>query len=259
MTSLSPNIWVYAAFRFLCGFSRAGVAICSHVLYTETVGRKWSHQVGQCCNFFYYIMGFVSLVFLAYPTRNNWRKLYRILSLPPLFYSLLVLPFLFESPRSREKEDLQIFKNLVKLPSNVIIRPSSENIWTTRRMVLIIMITAFGVGLVYYGIQLNGENLNFNFYLTVFRKAIMLFSSMAFVSVIACVASARRFKEANGEKDRWSQMASEAVGFMAVSMAHNVLYIYCVELFPTNVRNFAVSMLLLLTLAYLEDHQPIRN
>ncbi|MQM04051.1 hypothetical protein Taro_036842 [Colocasia esculenta] len=36
---------------------------------------------------------------------------------------------------------------------------------------------------------------------------------------------------------------AEAVGFMAASTAFDVLYVYCVELFPTNVRNLTVSML----------------
>ncbi|KMZ59461.1 Solute carrier family 22 member [Zostera marina] len=285
LTSLSPNIWVYAGFRFLGGFSRAGVGICSLVLSTETVGRKWRGQVGQC-GFFFFTMGFLSLPLVAYPTRTSWRKLYRILSLPPLLYSLLVLPFLSESPRwlairGRREEALRILKNYAKwngnkMPTNVTIKPplpppssssTSENIWTTRwaaRRMVLIMTTAFGIGLVYYGIQLNVENLNFNLYLTVAINALMeipavffgglflsfmnrrvLFSSMAVMSAIAC-AVCIRFKGGNDEKEKkhsWPQMASEAVGFMAASTAYNVLYIYCVELFPTNVRNFAVSML----------------
>ena len=46
-----------------------------------------------------------------------------------------------------------------------------------------------------------------------------------------------------GEGVNWYQMIIEAIGFMGASIAFDVLYIYSVELFPTNVRNFAVSML----------------
>ncbi|MQL91063.1 hypothetical protein Taro_023664 [Colocasia esculenta] len=46
-----------------------------------------------------------------------------------------------------------------------------------------------------------------------------------------------------GSKGSWVQLTAEAVGFMAASTAFDVLYVYCVELFPTNVRNSAVSML----------------
>ncbi|KAG6396450.1 hypothetical protein SASPL_142600 [Salvia splendens] len=45
------------------------------------------------------------------------------------------------------------------------------------------------------------------------------------------------------ERGSLPQLMIEAVGFMAASTAFDLLYIYCVELFPTNVRNLCVSML----------------
>ncbi|KAJ6760163.1 SOLUTE CARRIER FAMILY 22 MEMBER [Salix purpurea] len=38
----------------------------------------------------------------------------------------------------------------------------------------------------------------------------------------------------------WAQLIIEGIGFMDASIAYDVLYIYCVELFPTNVRNFTM-------------------
>ncbi|KAL0341676.1 UNVERIFIED_CONTAM: Organic cation/carnitine transporter 1 [Sesamum calycinum] len=123
---------------------------------------------------------------------------------------------------------------------------------------------------VYYGVQLNVENLNFNLYFTVAINAMMeipavfigsvllsfmnrrlLFSSSAVLAGISCISCIIFSSTEDSNVDKLSmtergslpQLMIEALGFMAVSTAFDVLYIYCVELFPTNVRNFAVSML----------------
>jgi len=73
-TSLSPNIWTYAFFRFTNGFARSGIGICCLVLTTESVGRKWRGQVGQY-GFFFFTIGFLTLplVALAPHKRENQR------------------------------------------------------------------------------------------------------------------------------------------------------------------------------------------
>ncbi|MQL79924.1 hypothetical protein Taro_012377 [Colocasia esculenta] len=120
----------------------------------------------------------------------------------------------------------------------------------------------FDVWFVYYDVQLNVENLNFNLYLSMAVNVLMeiptvilgsvllsfmgrrtLFSSstaLAGTARLLCIPFAGWRK---GSKGSWAQLAAEVVGFMAVSTAFDVLYVYCMELFPTNVRNFAVSML----------------
>ncbi|KAJ6373720.1 hypothetical protein OIU78_029411 [Salix suchowensis] len=129
-----------------------------------------------------------------------------------------------------------------------------------------VMIAGFGVGFVYYGVQLNVENLNFNLYFSVGINALMeipaiifgtillgltsrrlLFSLSAFLAGISCLlciifAHGKHGNKADKSRDgSWAQLIIEGVGFMAASIAYDVLYIYCVELFPTNVRNFAMS------------------
>lgn len=241
---------------------------------------------------------------LAYPTRTCWRTLYKILSIFPLVYSILFLPFVSESPRwllvmGRSKEALDVLKKFAKLngkklPTNLkLTNPAegaktggesasgeaeagvdrsninNESLWTTKwaaKRLLTVMTAGFGVGFVYYGIQLNVENLNFNLYFSVAFNAAMeipavfigsvllsctnrrsLFSQSAYLAGIACILciffSSGRGKSENKSGGSWPQLAIEAVGFMASSTAFDVLYIYCVELFPTNVRNFAVSFL----------------
>ncbi|KAJ4834558.1 hypothetical protein Tsubulata_823720 [Turnera subulata] len=303
LTSLSPNIWIYALLRMVNGFCRSGIAGCI-VLATEAVGRKWRGQVGQY-GFFFYTLGFLSLPVIAYPTRHNWRNLHRIMSALPLSYSFLMFFFVSESPRwllvrGRSKEAIDILKKYARLngkelPQNLTLASTSkaggdhqsvataveaeantkESIWRTKwaakRMVLVMM-AGFGVGFVYYGVQLNVENLNFNLYLAVAINAIMeipavfigslllsfmdrrlVFSMSSFlagVSSILCILFSRGRKGADTydgkhpqDKGSWGQLITEATGFMAASLAFDVLYIYCVELFPTNVRNFSFSML----------------
>lgn len=130
--------------------------------------------------------------------------------------------------------------------------------------VIKIMLAGFGIGFVYYGVQLNVENLSFNLYLTVAVNAIMeipavffgsvflsvmprrfLFSVSAFIAGAAsalCIIFAKSKDQSKSSGHSWPQLTLEAIGFMAASTAYDVLYIYSVELFPTNVRNFALSM-----------------
>ncbi|XP_074372586.1 organic cation/carnitine transporter 1-like [Apium graveolens] len=287
LTSFSPNIWVYALLRFSNGFARSGIGICCLVLSTEAVGRKWRGQVGQY-GFFFFTFGFFSLPLIAYPNRTCWRNIYRILSIPPLVYSLIVIPFVSESPRwllvkGRSKEAFGILKKYAqlngrKLPENLCLSEPSQgktgcgearmNLWSTKwaaKRMITLMIAGFGVGSVYYGVQLNVENLDFNLYFSVGLNAMMeipavfigsvllsftnrrtLFSWSAYIagiSSIICIIFSRGRKKGDESKGAWTQLIIEGIGFMAASTAFDVLYIYCVELFPTNVRNFAVSML----------------
>ncbi|GMJ06658.1 organic cation/carnitine transporter1 [Hibiscus trionum] len=289
MTSFSPNVWIYALFRFANGFARSGSGICCLVLSTEAVGRKQRGQVGQY-GFFFFTAGFLSLPFIAYPTRAHWRYLYRIISIPPLVYTLFLVSLVSESPRwllvrGRNKEALAVLRKLAsgkKLPDSIeLVIPSSattntcnESLWTTKwaaKRMIIIMASAFGVGFVYYGIQLNAENLKFNFYVTVIinalmdipavliggvllgftnRRLLLLLSTisagvMCFICIIFSSTSKDKAKVDDGSKstNSWPQLTIEAIGFMSASVAFNVLYVYCVELFPTNIRNFAVSLL----------------
>ncbi|XP_059647188.1 organic cation/carnitine transporter 1 [Cornus florida] len=296
LTSLSPNVWIYALLRFASGFARSGIGVCCLVLSTEAVGHKWHGQVGQY-GFFFFTSGYLSLPLIAYPTRTNWRNLYRIISLLPLLYSLFILPFVSESPRwllvrGRSKEALEVLEryatlNGKKLPTNLSLSepfpskmvgqgrkslPTSDtqmNLWTTKwaaKRIATVMVVGFGVGFAYYGVQLNVENLNFNLYFTVALNAMMeipavfigsvllsftnrrqLFSQSAYVAGVSCILRVV-FSHGRHEKTdeyKWSctQLTLESIGFMAASTAFDVLYIYCVELFSTNMRNFAVSLL----------------
>ena len=290
LTSFSSNLYIYAFLRFANGFARSGIGICCLVLSTEVVGRKWRGQIGQY-GFVFFTIGFLSLPLIAYLSRTSWRNVYRIISILPLPYSLLILFFVSESPRwllvrGRGGEALDVLNKFARLngkqlPPNLrLVNPARvldpvgavsrrKSLWSTwwaaKRMVMV-MVAGFGVGFVYYGVQLNVENLSLSLYLTAAINALMeipavfigsfllgfstrrlLFSGsigLAGVSCIVCIffSGGRRRREEKSTGS-WLQLSIEAFGFMAAALAFNVLYIYCVELFPTNVRNFAVSML----------------
>ncbi|XP_011085651.1 organic cation/carnitine transporter 1-like [Sesamum indicum] len=201
--------------KFLYGFSRAGIGICCLVLSTEAVGRKWRGQVGQY-GFFFFAAGFLSIPLIAYPTRTCWRNLYKIISFIPLVYSIFILlPFVSESPRwllrrGRSEEALEVLKRYARingkeLPLNIsLLEPSGneknlaagegenntstiEKLWNTRwaaKRMSMVMLTGFGIGFVYYGVQLNVENLNFNLYFAVAINAMMEIPAVFIGSVL---------------------------------------------------------------------------
>ncbi|KAJ4834557.1 hypothetical protein Tsubulata_923720 [Turnera subulata] len=275
ITSLSPNLWIYALFRFANGFARSGIETSCIVLAAEAVGRKWRGQVGQF-GFFFYTVGFISLPVMAYLTRHNWRDLYRIMSLLPLVYSLLMFPLISESPRwllvrGRSEEALEVLRKFARvngkdLPQNLSLTIpliSKAGVDQTAKRMVMVMTAGFGVGFVYYGVQLNVENLDFNLYVAVAINALiqipsividsvllsftsrrLLFSVSAFLAGVSCILCTR-FSGGNDTNPNgsWAQLTTEAIGFMATSTAFDVLYIYCIELFPTNIRNFAASMM----------------
>ncbi|KAL2939755.1 Organic cation/carnitine transporter 1 [Bienertia sinuspersici] len=283
LTSISPNIWTYAVFRFFYGLTRSGIGISCLVLATEVVGRKRRGQVGQY-GFFFFTLGFLSLPLISFCTKSSWRLLYRTLSLLVLVYSIIILPFIKESPRwlltrGRKTEALKILTNLARrngknLPENIQLNdPSLMNdgrnkgmsLWQckwARMRMMKAMITGFGAGFVYYAINLNVENLDFSKYVSVainallevpavfvgsyllgFMKRRLLLSLSCFIAGSSCFLCIIFTKGRGGSVGGWIQLCIEGAGFMAASMAFDLMFIYCVELFPTNVRNFAVSLM----------------
>jgi OCT family organic cation transporter-like MFS transporter 3 len=90
LTAFAPNIWAYAALRFVSGFARSVVGTCTLVLSTELVGRRWRDTVSVAA-FFCYFVGFLSLPALAFALREaSWRSMYLWTSAPCLCYAALL-------------------------------------------------------------------------------------------------------------------------------------------------------------------------
>ncbi|XP_047317472.1 organic cation/carnitine transporter 3 [Impatiens glandulifera] len=134
--------------------------------------------------------------------------------------------------------------------------------WALKRM-LAVMSSGFGIGMLYYGMPLGIGSLGFNVYLGVTldalselpsllvvfflidkinRKSLMIvFTSLGGLTSIGCVATELIAGENNDNKHIF-KMVMQLVSFFSACTAFDVLLIYTLELFPTSVRNSAVSL-----------------
>ncbi|CAL4983325.1 unnamed protein product [Urochloa decumbens] len=187
LTALAPNVWAYAALRFVSGFSRSMVGTCALVLSTELVGKSRRGTVSMA-SFLCFALGFLSLPAIAYALRDDasWRDMYLWTNLPCLCYSVLVGFLVQESPRwllvrGRKQDAVEALRRLnyrrsrttaaagfsmamlVELDDAACagtrsttgaLRAMWERPWAMRRLAAI-MAASFGVGMVYYGMPLN--------------------------------------------------------------------------------------------------------
>ncbi|XP_022718155.1 organic cation/carnitine transporter 3-like [Durio zibethinus] len=280
-TVFSSNIWIYSALRFINGFGRATIGTCALVLSTELVGKRWRGQVGAI-GFFCFTLGFLSLPLIAFINKgSSWRTLYLWISVPSIFYCILVRFLVHESPRwlfvrGRKEEAVSTLKSMAQANqsvltmsfSNVLIEQESWNAdlyssikillnkrWAFRRLAAV-MLSGFGIGMVYYGMPLSLGNLSFNLYLSVTfnalselpasliifflvgklnRKGSLLgFTILSGICSVLCVVIGKVWPV--------FQIGLELVSFFSACQAFNMVLIYTIELFPTCVRNSAISM-----------------
>ncbi|XP_015059965.1 organic cation/carnitine transporter 3-like [Solanum pennellii] len=132
-----------------------------------------------------------------------------------------------------------------------------ERGWCLRRLITVVLI-GLGVGMVYYGMPLGVGDLGFDIYLSITLNAISELPSslIAFFligkmnrkgsllgfSLLSGICSVGCALVEGSEGLKWFQMGLEMVSFFSACTAFNVLLIYTLELFPTCVRNCAVSM-----------------
>ncbi|KAG6625198.1 hypothetical protein I3843_16G075900 [Carya illinoinensis] len=277
----SPNIWIYSAIKFFCGFFRSAIGTCALVLSSELVGKRWRGQVGVV-GFFCFSLGFLSLPAMAYMNRgSSWRSLYLWSSIPGIFYSILVHFFVRESPRwlfvnGREEEAMATLKSIASTHHDSsnwnfsgmcfeqetcnanlysTLKILVEKKWACRRLSAVSVI-AFGAGLVYYGMPLALGNLAFNLYLGVTfnalselpaalftffcigklkrKNSILVFTILSGVCSIMCVLKGKMWTRL--------QIGLELVSFFSSCTVVNIILLYTIELFPTCVRNSAMSI-----------------
>lgn len=203
-------------------------------------------------------------------------------SIPTILYCILVRFLVRESPRwlfiqGRKEEAVSIIKSistsenqrsLIMDFNNVSFEQETWNVdlysaikilvekkWALRRLSAI-MVTGFGIGMVYYGMPLGLGSLSFNLYLSVTfnalselpaslitffligklkRKSSLLgFTIMSGVCSVLCVVMGKIWTSV--------EIGLELVAFFSACTAFSLLLIYTLELFPTCVRNSAISM-----------------
>ncbi|CAK9263781.1 unnamed protein product [Sphagnum jensenii] len=116
-TSQTPNYIMYVILRAFTGLSCGGVGLSCFVLATEPVGPSKRGQVGMSA-FYFFSFGIMVLPVFAYFT-HYWRLLYVATSIPAVLYCVLVLPFIWESPRwylvqGRVKEAMHVLRTFAK-------------------------------------------------------------------------------------------------------------------------------------------------
>ncbi|WCJ28627.1 organic cation/carnitine transporter 3 [Euphorbia peplus] len=281
LTVFSPDIWVYSGLKFVNGFGRATIGGCALVLATEIVGKKWQGKVGVL-GFVFFTLGFLSLPLIAYINRDSsWRILYLWTSIPTIFYSIMVHFFVVESPRwlfcrGRKEEAVLVLRSISSVKpvdfSQFKFDQQKQQInndydvfssmkmliekkWAFRRLAAV-MIIGFGTGVVYYGMPLGLGNSSFNLYLSTTlnalselpaslitfilisrlnrRTSVLIFSTTsAICSVLIAIL---------GKLSTNLEIGLEMVSFFSACSLFDILLIFTTELFPTCVRNSALSM-----------------
>ncbi|XP_059070103.1 organic cation/carnitine transporter 1-like [Cryptomeria japonica] len=143
-------------------------------------------------------------------------------------------------------------------------------LWTTkwaRRRLMSTMAVGSGMGLIYYGMPFGLANLDFNLYLSVTFNALSDILAAIFSTIILAKAGRRRaillltllsgllcflcvffsmgisgIPNSTANRKNWAQMIAEVGAFLSAGTAYNVLLMYCLELFPSSVRNSAMSL-----------------
>ncbi|KAG8362680.1 hypothetical protein BUALT_BualtUnG0051400 [Buddleja alternifolia] len=268
--------------RFISGFGRATIGTCALVLSTELVGKKWRGNIGIIgfiC-FTLGFLSLPAVAFLL--KGSSWRLIYLWTCVPSVFYSLSVYFLVRESPRwlfikGRQEEFAETLRSIAA-PANrssltqsffgqcteweeksqetdiySAVKIFLNKEWAFQRL-MAVMVVGFGIGLVYYGMPLGLGNLSFDLYLSVTLNALSEFPAsfltyfliekldrkgsvlglalLSGVCSVGCVLV------------RWKgmQIGLELLSFFSACTAFDVVLIYTLELFPTCVRNSAVSM-----------------
>ncbi|KAL6497670.1 hypothetical protein OROHE_027103 [Orobanche hederae] len=128
-----------------------------------------------------------------------------------------------------------------------------EKGWGFRRLSAV-MVVGFGMGMIYYGMPLGLGNLSFDLYLSVTLNALSEFPAALLTFLLIGKLDRKGFLMGLGLLSgvcsvscvmvKWKvmQVGLELVSFFSACTAFDVVLIYTLELFPTCVRNSAVSM-----------------
>ncbi|KAM0893211.1 hypothetical protein ACQ4PT_025255 [Festuca glaucescens] len=202
LTALAPNYWVYAALRFLTGFSTSSVGLCSFILANEPIGPSYRGVVAMS-TFYFFSGGIAILAGIAAMVQSSWRLLYVVTSLPSLLFVVAILPFVSESPRwylvrRRADDALRVLRDIAttngkSIPDEVMLKlddgdvgdkaqetsPSSSGSIldvfrsrTTRTRLLLCVVINLFCAVVYYGLSLNVVNLKTNLYVSVLANSL---------------------------------------------------------------------------------------
>jgi MFS family permease len=264
MTVFSPNIWVYSAFKFVSGLGRASVGSSALVLSMEIADKRWRDKIGVL-GFTFYMLGFLTLPIMAYNLGHglSWRSMYLLTNVPSLCYAIFLFFFVQESPRwlkvhqqiedNLTKQDVLEYSSYDFLSSLKIVCSTKHVLWR----LIAVMMASFGTGFIYFGLPFTLSDLGLNLYISVALNALSELpaslltlllvakmdrrTSVRILTSVSCLCSLACAFETVGITNQ-IQLAAEVISYCAACTAINVMLIYCVELFPTTIRNTAISL-----------------
>lgn len=166
----------------------------------------------------------------------------------PTNRSSLTQSFFGRCTECEDKDESQVVNDIFSA-----VRILLKKRWSRRR-IMAVMVVGFGIGMVYYGMPLGLGNLSFDLCLSVTLNALSEFPASFLTFLLignlgrrSCVLGLSLLSgicSVSCVVVRWKgmQMAMELVSFFSACTAFDVVLIYTLELFPTCVRNSAVSL-----------------
>lgn len=275
----SSSYGTYVFWRFLAGVCTGAYGLVSFTLPTELVGAKQRGFVNVIMTISF-ALGVGSFSLLAYFIRD-WRYLSLVTALPGLigFYYYKLAP---ESPRwllsqGRLEEAERVLTSIAifnhrHLPSSVPIhlkplpivknKPSSSSVFdivrhsTLRNITINNLYTWFVNSMVYYGLTMRAGNLNGDRYMNIalsglieipadlltlylmdwYGRRVTYSWSMLFGGIF-CVGIM-----VTPDDSSMIQTVLALLGKMGISMSFCVAWMHAAEMYPTNIRNKALSI-----------------
>ncbi|XP_068087834.1 solute carrier family 22 member 3 [Hyperolius riggenbachi] len=273
--AFAPNFYVFVFFRFLQGICGKGTWMTCYVIVTELVGSKQRRIVGIVVQMFF-TLGVMIIPGIAYliPT---WQGIQLAISLPNFIF-LLYYWFVPESPRwllTRQKKDeaMHIMNDIARhngrylTPNYCQITVSNEEVANPacmdlvrtpqmRKCTLILMYAWFTSAVIYQGLVMRLGIVSGSLYTDFFISAVVELPAAVLILVsidrvgrklpfalsnagagIACLITAAITKDL-----MWLKITLATLGRLGITMAFEIVYFINTELYPTSLRNLAVSL-----------------
>ncbi|XP_033127759.1 organic cation transporter protein-like, partial [Anneissia japonica] len=279
LSGLAKSYWLYALTRFLNGTANVGLFLAIFTYVTEFVGPSRRAMMAGITNM-YWCLGYMLTAVIAYFIRS-FRTLLIVfsISVSPLLLLCFFIPesarwLLVKKKTDEAKHVLQriakgnnvglpedLFTNLEidTTPSEVQTRNTSPfdifRYTSMRKKTLNISYSWFSIVLVYYGLTYGVEGLNVNVYIGTFLGGLteafaylftwfiiqkfgrrLMLGGTLMTGGIACFVNIwipSSFVEL--------RTATAMIGKFFITSAFSIVYIYTVELFPTDIRTFGLG------------------
>ncbi|XP_059211903.1 solute carrier family 22 member 2-like isoform X1 [Centropristis striata] len=272
--ALTPNYVSILVLRSVFGFGAKGGWMSAYVLVTEIVGVEYRRTVGILYEMFFSV-GVLILPLLAYFI-TDWRWLQVVITAPYILF-LSYFWFIPESPRwlisqNKSSKALEITEAIAKENNRKLKNTESlcddegecssasllDLVRTPnmRKNTLILMFNWFTSAVVYQGLIMRVGITGGNVYLDFLLSALVEFPS-AFLILLTIERIGRRvpFAAANivagasclitafiPDTMFWFKTVVACVGRLGITMAYEMVVFVNAELYPTYIRNLAVSV-----------------